>query len=245
MKPFTPEEIRRAVKGRWRWPAGRDRHGRVHRHAYGRAGDLFVALRGPSFDGHEFLAQAAAAGCVAAVVEQDAVLPDDVLGRFAGGVIGVPEPAGGPGRPGGLLPPAVSAAVVAVTGSNGKTTVKRMIHHILSRRLKGSASPKSFNNDIGVPLTLLGRVGRTTITSSARSAPTPPARSPPWPPSPGPDVAVITSVGPDAPGEAHRRRARGGREGRAAGRAGRRRAGRRLGRQPRNWPRPCGRTRPS
>jgi UDP-N-acetylmuramoyl-tripeptide--D-alanyl-D-alanine ligase len=44
---------------------------------------------------------------------------------------------------------------VAVTGSNGKTTVKRMIHHVLSRRLKGSASPKSFNNAVGVPLTLL------------------------------------------------------------------------------------------
>jgi UDP-N-acetylmuramoyl-tripeptide--D-alanyl-D-alanine ligase len=48
------------------------------------------------------------------------------------------------------------ASIVAVTGSNGKTTVKRMIHHILSKRMGGSCGPKSFNNEIGVPLTLLG-----------------------------------------------------------------------------------------
>ncbi len=45
--------------------------------------------------------------------------------------------------------------VIAVTGSNGKTTTKRMIQHILGKHFKGSCSPKSFNNNIGVPLTLL------------------------------------------------------------------------------------------
>ena len=49
----------------------------------------------------------------------------------------------------------MSANVIAVVGSNGKTTTKAMIHHILSERWKGQCSPKSFNNEIGVPLTLL------------------------------------------------------------------------------------------
>ena len=46
--------------------------------------------------------------------------------------------------------------VIAVTGSNGKTTTRRMIHHILSRTAKGHQAPANFNNHIGVPLTLLG-----------------------------------------------------------------------------------------
>ncbi|MGB2987237.1 MAG: UDP-N-acetylmuramoyl-tripeptide--D-alanyl-D-alanine ligase, partial [Phycisphaerae bacterium] len=49
----------------------------------------------------------------------------------------------------------VATVVVAVTGTNGKTTTKAMIDHVLCRSLKGRAAPKSFNNQIGVPLTLL------------------------------------------------------------------------------------------
>jgi UDP-N-acetylmuramoyl-tripeptide--D-alanyl-D-alanine ligase len=49
----------------------------------------------------------------------------------------------------------ISTAVIAVTGSNGKTTTKCMIDHILSGEFNGRSSPKSFNNAIGVPLTLL------------------------------------------------------------------------------------------
>ncbi len=47
------------------------------------------------------------------------------------------------------------AKVIAVGGSNGKTTTKRIIHTVLSEKLNGHASPKSFNNNIGMPLTLL------------------------------------------------------------------------------------------
>ena len=155
--------------------------------------NLFVALRGEKFDGHDFLAQAAAAGCIAAIVDGDASLDDDVLSQFTGGVIGVTDTTAALGDLATYYRKSLAATVVAVTGSNGKTTVKGMIHHILSGRLKGTASPASYNNAIGVPLTLLSsgtgddyvicEVGTNApgeIADLARIV--------------RPDVAVITSV---------------------------------------------------
>ena len=86
------------------------------------------------------------------------------------------------------------ATVIGVTGSNGKTTVKRMIHHILSRRLTGTCGPKSFNNAIGVPLTLLGTSGGDdyVVCEIGTSAPGEIAA---LSAIVRPDVAVITSVG--------------------------------------------------
>ncbi len=119
-----------------------------------RAGDVFFALRGPNFDGHDFLPQAAAAGCVAAVVDFGATLDEQVMGWFAGGVVGVADTRVALGKLAGSVRQHLAASFVGVTGSNGKTTVKGMIDRILSRRLKGRAGPKSFNNDVGVPLTI-------------------------------------------------------------------------------------------
>ena len=117
-------------------------------------GDLFVALRGDTYDGGAFLAQAAEKGAVAAICEPGA------------------EPLlAGSGMPGLVVPDAKRAlgalakawrgrftpALIAVTGSNGKTTVTQMIASIL-RAWKGDAAlatQGNFNNDIGVPLTLL------------------------------------------------------------------------------------------
>ncbi len=156
MKHLIVEDIRQAVRGRWR------RLGEVvtadgvsidSRTAC--ADNLFIAIRGEKFDGHDFLAQAAAAGCVAAIVEQDAALDDETLAGFTGGVIGVADTTDALGALAAYYRKTLPATIVAVTGSNGKTTVKGMIHHILSGRLKGTASPASFNNAIGVPLTLL------------------------------------------------------------------------------------------
>ncbi|PPE68542.1 UDP-N-acetylmuramoyl-tripeptide--D-alanyl-D-alanine ligase [Caldimonas thermodepolymerans] len=113
-------------------------------------GDLFVALKGERFDAHDFLAQARAAGAVAAIAQHglaEAGLPglrvDDTrlaLGELAAGW-----------RRRMQLP------LVAVTGSNGKTTVTQMIASIL-RAWVGEAAfstQGNLNNDIGVPLTLL------------------------------------------------------------------------------------------
>ncbi|MCV2366116.1 UDP-N-acetylmuramoyl-tripeptide--D-alanyl-D-alanine ligase [Paucibacter sp. DJ1R-11] len=114
------------------------------------AGDLFVALRGERFDAHEFLPQAAAAGAVAALAER---------GLVEAGLAGIEVPDSKQAL--GLLAQAWRAQVqlplIAVTGSNGKTTVTQMIASIL-RAWHGSnclATEGNYNNDIGVPLTLL------------------------------------------------------------------------------------------
>jgi UDP-N-acetylmuramoyl-tripeptide--D-alanyl-D-alanine ligase len=110
-------------------------------------GALFVALQGPNFDGNDFLAEARTRGAVAAMVNRpvsDALPVIEVedsrlaLGRFAAAW-----------RARHDIP------VVAVTGSNGKTTVKEMIAAILAQRGAVLATQGNLNNDIGVPLTLL------------------------------------------------------------------------------------------
>lgn len=114
-----------------------------------RSGDLFVALKGERFDAHDFLAQAAGQGAVAALAQrglspsQPGLLVDDslkALGQLAAG-----------------WRSQFSLPLIAVTGSNGKTTVTQMIASIL-RAWKGDAgfaTEGNFNNDIGLPLTLL------------------------------------------------------------------------------------------
>ncbi len=155
MRPLTPEEVRQAVRGRWRWPAERVLvEGISTDTRKASRGHLFVALRGERFDGHDFLTEAAGAGCVAAIVAWEAPLEQKVLARFPGGVIGVPDTTVALGDVAAHCRRHLAATFVAVTGSNGKTTVKEMIHHVLSGRLRGSASPQSFNNAVGVPLTL-------------------------------------------------------------------------------------------
>ena len=113
-------------------------------------GDLFVALRGERFDAHDFLPQAAAAGAVAALAER---------GLVESAMAGILVPDAKQAL--GLLAAAWRAhcqlPVIAVTGSNGKTTVTQMTASILRAWLgRGAlATEGNYNNDIGVPLTLL------------------------------------------------------------------------------------------
>ncbi|HRP97147.1 MAG TPA: UDP-N-acetylmuramoyl-tripeptide--D-alanyl-D-alanine ligase [Rhodocyclaceae bacterium] len=126
-----------------------------------RAGELFVALRGERFDGHDFVGQAAAAGAVAALVdaqwaqahpqaEVPLLVVDDT--RSALGTLA----AWWRGR--------FDIPVIGVTGSNGKTTVKEMCAAIMRAQAARDgfdaaavlATRGNLNNDIGVPLTLFG-----------------------------------------------------------------------------------------
>jgi UDP-N-acetylmuramoyl-tripeptide--D-alanyl-D-alanine ligase len=110
-------------------------------------GDLFIALQGPNFDGNAFVEKAKAAGAAAAIVSElsHVDLPQIVVADSKVAL--------------GLLAGAVKAKVapltVGITGSSGKTTVKEMVAAILARRGKVLATKGNFNNDIGVPLTLL------------------------------------------------------------------------------------------
>lgn len=117
-------------------------------------GDLFVALRGERFDGGQFLAQAAIQGAVAALCEpasQDLLAEAGLPGMI------VPDAKAALGALASGWRKQFSLPLIAVTGSNGKTTVTQMIAAIL-RAWKGEgalATQGNFNNDIGVPLTLL------------------------------------------------------------------------------------------
>ena len=150
-------------------------------------GTLFAALPGNNFDGHDFAGSAMKLGAAALLVERPLALEipqlvvDDVLLAL--------------GKLAALLRRKIDPAVVGITGSNGKTTVKEMLASIL--RLEGDvlATSGNFNNELGVPLSLFGlekehqyavlemgasRVGDIAYLCGIA----------------GPDVGLITNIGP-------------------------------------------------
>lgn len=166
MKPLTLEEIVQAMEGSASRgvPPGTVARVTIDSREV-KLGDLFFAIRGKQFDGHDFVGQAAKAGAIAAVVRNDfeaapvsgdaAQGPDSPPGLL---LIRVDDPVKALGRLARYYRRRViegAVTVIAVTGSNGKTTTKAMIAHVLAGRWRGRASVKSFNNELGVPLTLL------------------------------------------------------------------------------------------
>ena len=112
-------------------------------------GALFIAIRGETFDGHQFLGDAAAGGAAAMLVQAPPVDPPAGMA-----LIQVSDTRVALGRLARHVRQQLRAKVIAVAGSNGKTSTKHLIHAALRGRLRGTISPKSFNNDIGVPLTI-------------------------------------------------------------------------------------------
>jgi UDP-N-acetylmuramoyl-tripeptide--D-alanyl-D-alanine ligase len=108
-------------------------------------GDLFVALRGENFDGNQFAAAAIAAGAVAVIVDAPCDGPSLVVPntRRAFGQLATAHRA------------EMEATVFGIAGSNGKTSTKEMLAAILRAQMETLHSEASFNNDIGVPATLL------------------------------------------------------------------------------------------
>ncbi len=109
-------------------------------------GDLFVALQGPSFDGHDYVQAAAKNQACAAMVSRQVATSLPCL-QVADTRLAL-------GRLAGLWRDRAAARVVAVTGSNGKTTVKEMLAAILANQGSVLATRGNLNNDIGLPLTL-------------------------------------------------------------------------------------------
>ena len=126
------------------------------------SGELFVALRGDHFDGHQFLAQARERGACAAVVAADTVA--QLKGKVNMPLLAVADTRLALGALAAYWRARFSLPLIAVTGSNGKTSTKEMIAAILQAQavLDGYdpevvvlATQGNFNNDIGLPLTLL------------------------------------------------------------------------------------------
>lgn len=157
-------------------------------------GQVFVALRGEKLDGHEYLLQAVHSGAGLLVIDRREKLPAEVASGSVP-VLLVGNTGDALLELGQAWRRALGATpVVAVTGSNGKTTTTRLIEAVLSKLGRGTASIKSFNNRIGVPLTILRavegdrflvcEVGTNAIGEIAELAP-----------AIEPDITVITSIG--------------------------------------------------
>jgi UDP-N-acetylmuramoyl-tripeptide--D-alanyl-D-alanine ligase len=114
-------------------------------------GDLFFALAGDRFDGHDFLPAVASKGAAAVVVQRNRV-PKDLNGCAT---IAAENTRQALGRLAAEYRKDFSLPIVAVGGSNGKTTTKELLASILTQKFSALWSEASFNNDIGVPLTLL------------------------------------------------------------------------------------------
>lgn len=127
-------------------------------------GDLFVALRGERRDGHDFVADSLRRGAGAALVDR---ITSDQLGSaandpcLAGPLIRVANTSQALQDLGAAWRRSMAATVIGITGSCGKTSTKNILRHVLEKNMATKASERSFNNDIGVPLTLLEIESRT------------------------------------------------------------------------------------
>ena len=113
-------------------------------------GDLFVALPGQRSDGHKFLAEAFVRGASAALVSETTVFP-----ARARNLICVPDTAAALGQWAAAWRQSLDATIVAITGTNGKTTVKALLGHLLSSCRPAYVSPHNYNTEIGLPIALL------------------------------------------------------------------------------------------
>jgi UDP-N-acetylmuramoyl-tripeptide--D-alanyl-D-alanine ligase len=121
------------------------------------AGGLFVALSGERADGHAFLGDAVARGAAAVLVRGSSTVPAGAT------VIEVDDPGVALLRLAGEVRAGLAARVVAITGSSGKTITKELTAAVARASYRTVASAASFNNEIGVPLTLLAADDATEV----------------------------------------------------------------------------------
>jgi len=116
-------------------------------------GGLFVPLKGEKFDGHDFLKEAVAAGATVILVDHQVKNLDEI--KSVASVVRVADTLKALQSLARYWRKMLTAKVVGITGSNGKSTAKDFTAKILEQKFLVSVSQKSFNNHIGVPLTLL------------------------------------------------------------------------------------------
>ncbi|MDF1591283.1 MAG: UDP-N-acetylmuramoyl-tripeptide--D-alanyl-D-alanine ligase [Desulfobacterales bacterium] len=121
------------------------------------AGSLFVAIRGQVHDGHRFIPQALAAGVRGIIVDGSMreTLALDILKKQGVVVIAVKNTTRALGDLAGFNRKRAGISVVAITGSNGKTSTKEMTAAVVAQRFRALATSGNLNNEIGLPLTLL------------------------------------------------------------------------------------------
>ncbi len=159
-----------------------------------KAGDLFFAIHGEKFDGHDFLDQVAAKEVGAVVVEKSKVqslkskVPSNV------GMLVVDDVRLALGKLAAAYRSQFELPVIAVGGSNGKTTTKELLASVLRQKLTTLWSEASFNNDIGVPMTLL-RLEKTHQVAVLEAGTNHPGELAPLVKMIQPQLGLITSIG--------------------------------------------------
>jgi UDP-N-acetylmuramoyl-tripeptide--D-alanyl-D-alanine ligase len=194
MPPSDPDNLRAIMGGVWLARPDTERppplKGACIDTRTCKPGDIFFALPGEHVDGHDFLPQAAAAGASIAIVQKPVTPPPglatlqvdftaEALTRLAVAHRKRLE----------------GCRVIAVTGSAGKTTTVRYIDSILSQMMRGTAPVKSFNNALGVPLTILSARRGDRYLLCEVGAGGPPGSVNKLASIIRPDIAVITSIG--------------------------------------------------
>jgi UDP-N-acetylmuramoyl-tripeptide--D-alanyl-D-alanine ligase len=114
-----------------------------------RPGSVFWAIAGESHDGHDYIDEAARRGAVACVGELERIVTTSLP------TVGVECTRRALARFANWYRMRQEALVIGITGSVGKTTTRHMIHTVLSRRFNGVQSPHNYNNELGLPLSLL------------------------------------------------------------------------------------------
>ncbi len=150
---------------------------------------MFFAITGDRFDGHDFLADVAGRGVAAVVVSREKTTP-----ALPCAIIAVDDPRRALGRLAGRYREDFTLPLVAVGGSNGKTTTKELIASVLGQSRKTIWSEASFNNDIGVPLTLL-RIEPEHQAAVVEVGTNHPGELAPLVRMAAPNIGVITSIG--------------------------------------------------
>ena len=156
-----------------------------------RPGDCFFAIAGDNFDGHDYLPDVAAKGAACAVVSKD-ISREDFNGCV---LLKVNDTVKALGDFAKQYRRQAAFKVVAITGSVGKTTTRQITHHVLSQHRRCYQAPKNFNNNIGLPLTLLG-AGPTEEVVIAEIGSSSPGEVAYLTRIAQPDIAVVTSVCP-------------------------------------------------
>ena len=155
-----------------------------------RPGDLFVALRGENFDGHRFVTQATERGAAGALVEKGWTgksAPDFCLLRVSDTLVAYQRIAAQYRNSLGLK-------VIAITGSNGKTSTKDFTASVLARRFRVTKTEGNFNNHVGLPRTMLQASAQDEI-GAWEIGMNHPGEIAPLAQLARPDIAIITNVG--------------------------------------------------
>jgi UDP-N-acetylmuramoyl-tripeptide--D-alanyl-D-alanine ligase len=155
-----------------------------------RPGDLFFAIRGERHDGHDFLEEVAAKKAAGVVIERKRVPAQPA----AGNVLVVDDTRVALGKLAATYRAQFEPQVIAVAGSNGKTTTKELLASVLRQKFPTLASEASFNNDIGVPLTLL-RLERSHRAAVLEAGTNHPGELAPLVMMMRPKIGVLTNIG--------------------------------------------------